>query len=307
MSFIRHRRATSPNKFECRNVYSTNRIDVFNNILTAIVSNKLYPQYQAEGKLPKESVKEINQKIKDLFTSKLGFTIVSSADTVVISAFLGLEALAIYQNYYYIINAVMGFVAIIYSSITAGVGNSMIVYDTEKNYHDYRIFTFLACWITAFCVSCFSGLFQPFMKLWMGKDLLLPYPLVILLCVYFWVYVCCETKKELYHLQGSKYVQSSLGNIFKDVQKKLKNDIFVLFSGTPCQVDALKSYLRKDYPNLLTVDIICHGVPSEQFFNDYIHYTQKKIGGEISEFKFRDKSSGWGYNLTASLVWLVSF
>ena len=48
----------------------------------------------------------------------------------------------------------------------------MIVYDTEKNYHDYRIFTFLACWITAFCVSCFSGLFQPFMKLWMGKDAL---------------------------------------------------------------------------------------------------------------------------------------
>lgn len=77
---------------------------IFNNILTAIVSNKLYPQYQAEGKLPKESVKEINQKIKDLFTSKLGFTIVSSADTVVISAFLGLEALAIYQNYYYIIS-----------------------------------------------------------------------------------------------------------------------------------------------------------------------------------------------------------
>lgn len=161
---------------------------IFNNILTAIVSNKLYPQFQAEGKLPKETVNEINQKIKDLFTSKLGFTIVSSADTVVISAFLGLEALAIYQNYYYIINAVMGFVAIVYSSITAGVGNSMIVYDTEKNYRDYRIFTFLACWITAFCVSCFSGLFQPFMKLWMGKELLLPYPLVILLCVYFWVY-----------------------------------------------------------------------------------------------------------------------
>ena len=161
---------------------------IFNNILTAIVSNKLYPQFQAEGKLPKETVKEINQKIKDLFTSKLGFTIVSSVDTVVISAFLGLEALAIYQNYYYIINAVMGFVAIVYSSITAGVGNSMIVYDTEKNYRDYRIFTFLACWITAFCVSCFSGLFQPFMKLWMGKELLLPYPLIILLCVYFWVY-----------------------------------------------------------------------------------------------------------------------
>lgn len=115
-------------------------------------------------------------------------------------------------------------------------------------------------------------------------------------------HVCCETKAELYRLQGSKYVQSSLGYIFKDIQQKLKKDVFVLFSGTPCQVDALKSYLRKDYPNLLTVDIICHGVPSEQFFNDYIHYTEKKIGGEISEFKFRDKSSGWGYNLTAKYI-----
>lgn len=161
---------------------------IFNNILTAVVSDKLYPQFQAEGKLPSKSLKEINRKIKDLFTSKLGATIVSSADTVVISAFLGLETLAIYQNYYYIINAVMGFITIIHSSITAGVGNSMIVCDTEKNYQDFRIFTFLTCWIMAFCVSCFSGLFQPFMKLWMGKDFLLPYPMVILLCFYFWVY-----------------------------------------------------------------------------------------------------------------------
>lgn len=112
-------------------------------------------------------------------------------------------------------------------------------------------------------------------------------------------HICCETKEELYRLQGSKYVQSSLGNTFKDVQKKLKANFLVLFSGTPCQVDALKSYLRKDYSNLITVDIICHGVPSEQFFNDYIHYTEKKIGGEIKEFKFRDKSSGWGLNARA--------
>lgn len=115
-------------------------------------------------------------------------------------------------------------------------------------------------------------------------------------------HVCCETKEELVRLQGSKYVQSSLGSIFKDIQEKLKQDRFVLFSGTPCQVDALKSYLRKDYEKLLTVDIICHGVPNEQFFNDYIHYTEKKIGGEILDFKFRDKSSGWGLNAKAVCV-----
>ena len=115
-------------------------------------------------------------------------------------------------------------------------------------------------------------------------------------------HVCCETKEELERLQGSKYVQSSLGSIFKDVQEKLKKGKTVLFSGTPCQVDALKSYLRKDYEKLLTVDIICHGVPSEQFFNDYIHYTEKNLGGEILDFKFRDKSMGWGLNAKADYV-----
>lgn len=115
-------------------------------------------------------------------------------------------------------------------------------------------------------------------------------------------HACCETKEDLYRFQGSKYVQSSLGNIFKDIQMKLKNDILVLFSGTPCQVDALKLFLKKEYSNLLTVDIVCHGVPNEQIFNDYIHYIEKKIGGEIREFKFRDKSLGWGYNLTAKYI-----
>lgn len=109
-------------------------------------------------------------------------------------------------------------------------------------------------------------------------------------------HVCCETKEDLERLQGSKYVQSSLEEVFKDVQNKLRQDRNVLFSGTPCQVDALKAYLKKSYEKLIVVDIICHGVPSEQFFNDYIHYLEKKIDGEISDFKFRDKSSGWGLN-----------
>ncbi len=108
-------------------------------------------------------------------------------------------------------------------------------------------------------------------------------------------HIRCETKDELYLLQGSKYVQSALGDILKDVKEKLKNDVFVLFSGTPCQIDALKLFLKKDYSNLLTVDIICHGVPNERFFNSYICQLQKKLGGKIYEFNFRDKSSGWGH------------
>lgn len=102
------------------------------NIVTAYWATKMYPQYEARGELDRQSVKEINQRVKDLFTSKLGSIIVNSADTIVISAFLGLSILGVYNNYYYILNAVLGFVTIIFTACTAGIGNSIIV-DSEDN------------------------------------------------------------------------------------------------------------------------------------------------------------------------------
>lgn len=161
---------------------------VFNNIITAIIAQKMYPDYMPKGKLLKSERKDINQRIKDLFTSKFGGTIINSADSIVISAFLGLEVLAIYQNYFYIINAVIGFITIVYSSITAGVGNSMLVKDLKQNYREFEIFTLLSAWLNGFCICCFIVLFQPFMRLWMGDNLLLDFSLVILLCIYFWFY-----------------------------------------------------------------------------------------------------------------------
>lgn len=80
-----------------------------NNVLTAIIAKRVFPQYNPEGKLAQNEIKQINGKIRDLFTSKLGYTIVSSADTIVISAFLGLTVLAQYQNYYYIMSSIIGF------------------------------------------------------------------------------------------------------------------------------------------------------------------------------------------------------
>ena len=84
------------------------------NIVTAIVVTKLYPGYNPQGDLDKSLIKDINQRIRDLFTSKLGGVIVNSVDTIVISAFLGLTVLAIYQNYYFILTSVIGFVTIVF-------------------------------------------------------------------------------------------------------------------------------------------------------------------------------------------------
>lgn len=161
---------------------------ILTNVVTAYFADKMYPNYKPQGELDRDDVKRINERIKDLFTSKLGAVIVNSADTVVISAFLGLTALAIYQNYYFILSSVMGVIAIIFSSCTAGIGNSLIVEKKEKNYNDLKKFTFIIAWIAGFCSICFLCLFQPFMELWVGKKLMLELSVVVCLCIYFFIY-----------------------------------------------------------------------------------------------------------------------
>ena len=158
------------------------------NIITALESKKMYPQINPVGKLPKEATREINKRIKDLFTAKLGTTIVNSADTIVISSFLGLTALAIYQNYYFIMTAVIGVIGVLLSACTAGIGNSLIVETIEKNYIDFKKFNFMLTWLTGICVCCFLNLYQPFMTLWMGGENLLSMGCVILMCMYFYLY-----------------------------------------------------------------------------------------------------------------------
>ena len=104
-----------------------------------------------------------------------------------------------------------------------------------------------------------------------------------------------EKAEDLPRLQGSKYVKSNVHLAYRDVLAQLKAGRKVLFSGTPCQVDGLLGFLGgKQYENLITVDIICHGVPSEQFFHDYIADEEKRLGMLISGFDFRSKVKGWG-------------
>ncbi len=160
-----------------------------NNMLTAFVATKMYPQYMPKGKLSKDRTKNINRRIRDLFTGKLGSVILTSADSVVISAFLGVTVLAIYQNYYFIVTSVIGVVEIILQSITAGLGNSYVTETKEKNYKDLRKFTFLFTWLLGICVCCFLGLYQPFIRMWLRREeWMLGYGAVVCFTVYFFVY-----------------------------------------------------------------------------------------------------------------------
>ena len=157
------------------------------NIVIALVVDKMYPQYHARGKLDKEKTKQINQRIRDLFTSKVGNVILRSSDAVVISSFLGLTILGIYQNYYFIINALMSIATIIFNSCLAGIGNSLLTETKDKNLRDLNIFTLIIVWLGGWSCSCLICLFQPFIEIWVGKENLLSMGVVVCLAVYFFI------------------------------------------------------------------------------------------------------------------------
>ena len=107
------------------------------------------------------------------------------------------------------------------------------------------------------------------------------------------IHTYAETEKDLNKFMGSKYVQSVIGDNYKIVKNFLDDGRIVLFTGTPCQIEGLKSYLQKDYENLYTQDLICHGVPSPMVWNKYKKYRKNIDNDHIKEISFRNKDTGW--------------
>lgn len=107
------------------------------------------------------------------------------------------------------------------------------------------------------------------------------------------IHVGIEEEAHLNVLQGSKYVQSTVGTSYRQVKTMLEKGRQVLFSGTPCQIEGLKAFLKTDYDNLLCVDIICHGVPSPKVWRKYLDYRCGQANAPVQRMSFRHKKDGW--------------
>lgn len=107
------------------------------------------------------------------------------------------------------------------------------------------------------------------------------------------VHTFVESIEDLHIFRGSKYVQSKIGESYIIAKKFLDVGRKVLFTGTPCQIEGLLAYLGREYVNLYTQDIICHGVPSPLAWREYIKYLEKKYNSSLLDFSFRDKKNGW--------------
>lgn len=100
-------------------------------------------------------------------------------------------------------------------------------------------------------------------------------------------------KSEMAKLRGSKYLQSRMELTYSEAKKALLEQKTVLFSGTSCQIAGLKNYLKKEYENLFTVDVLCHGTPSPKLWKKYLAWQEQRAGAFIQELSFRNKKSGW--------------
>ena len=114
-------------------------------------------------------------------------------------------------------------------------------------------------------------------------------------------HVCVGTVEDLARFRNSKYVQSEIGDCYKEAKDRLASGQWVCFSGTPCQINGLYKYLGRDYENLLAVDVVCKSVPSPLVFQKYLDY-KKSLEGSISDVVFRDKKRGFLYCTMAHYV-----
>jgi coenzyme F420-reducing hydrogenase beta subunit len=107
------------------------------------------------------------------------------------------------------------------------------------------------------------------------------------------IYEIAENEEQCEKFRGSKYVQADANDVMTRVKELLEQGTPVLYSGNPCQISGLKRFLRKDYDNLYTVDIICHGTPSPKVFELYLNYLEGVYKSKVVDFEFRNKIRGW--------------
>jgi O-antigen/teichoic acid export membrane protein len=190
----------------------------------------LFPSIKCAGKVDEKTLKELLKKVVGMMLYKISGVCRNSFDSIIISSFLGLVVLAQYQNYYYIMNAVSSIIAIVTTAATASIGNSIATETVEKNLDNFKTFSFLYNWIASWCTVCLLCLYQPFMKIWVGEDLLFSFDMVVLFCIYFY---SCKVSDILftYRQAAGLWWEDKLRPIIESVANLVLNILLVKYFG----------------------------------------------------------------------------
>ena len=151
-------------------VIATVVFTVLQNVLLVKASRKYFPDIEPRGVLPPGMRRRVIADVKSIFMHKVGGTITHSSDNLVISAFLGLVAVAAYGNYYYVVTTVTSLVAIVYSSMTGGFGNKIHTESKETNFRLFMRMNRLTMAVVLFCAAAMMLFYQPFIRIWTKND-----------------------------------------------------------------------------------------------------------------------------------------
>ncbi len=159
------------------------------NVGNMLITNKFFPQYVCKGQLSPPDKKEINQKVTALMYNKLGVAMINGSQNIIISSFMGLATLGIYNSYYYIFSMLYSFFDVFHTAITGGIGNSIVTETKEKNYQLFRRIGFVNNWVVAWCSICLLCLYRPFMLIWVGEENTLPHVFSLMMSLYFYLWM----------------------------------------------------------------------------------------------------------------------
>ncbi len=200
------------------------------NLIRSKIVDRLFPDIKCKGELSSTEKKELWKKILATFFFKIDSIVITMADSIVISSFLGLITLANYNNYFLILNGIAGFLIVIQSSLQPTIGNSVAAESMEKNYNDMKLFHFFWCWILCFCGSCFLNMYQPFISIWLGDQYLLPYSTVLFIVLYFYSWYSC-TPLNIYKDANGFWTQDRYRPLIEAPFNLILNIILVKFIG----------------------------------------------------------------------------
>ncbi len=162
----------------------------------------MFPDIKCSGKLDALYLKSIKKLVIGSFIQKACGVTRNSLDSVCISAFVGLSITGIYNNYFTIFNGVTVILAIFITSLTGGIGNHVALKSKAENYEELKKIDFLYLQISGWCTCCLLCLSQPFMKLWMGTDMLLSPLSVLFMCIYFYMLKVGDVRSIYYSTTG---------------------------------------------------------------------------------------------------------
>lgn len=199
-------------------------------LLNSLIVNRKYPFIKCCGKLDKKAIGDIKYNMFGITLERICTVSRGTCDDIIISAFLGLSALTMFDNYYYILSAVSSIMRVIEGALIAGVGNSIVTESIDKNFYNYKKINFIYMWLAGWCSICMICLYQPFMKLWVGPKLMVNRFSMILFCVYFFV-SSLSSISNVYSTAAGLWFKMKTKSILEVILNLAMNIIFVNFFG----------------------------------------------------------------------------